>query len=244
MPQQFQQRPVSRHQGNIDMVVFDMDGTVVDTSGDLVITANEVRSHMGLPTLSEQFVHSCVGDALLPLIEKLFHDTPERIQEAVPIFQQTYRRHVLGNTIPYKGIDRVFKQLRSAGIRVGILSNKPSELVRIPLYHFNLSPLLDFIYGGDSFRERKPSPKPIRRILIHFGIAPDRCVMVGDAPSDIRAGKEAGTRTVGVSYGFSSLQDLEQAGPDAIAGTPLEILNPITQWNGPDEYMSPEDCAL
>lgn len=232
MVQQFQQKPIPRTSGSIDMVVFDMDGTVIDTSGDLVVTANEARNQMGLPPLSTQLIHSCVGDALLPLIEKLFHDAPDRIQEAVRVFQQTYKRHVLSNTIPYPEIGTVFQQLRRQGIRVGILSNKPSELVRIPLYHFNLSPLLHFIYGGDSFRERKPSPRPIQRILVHFSLEPGRCVMVGDAPSDILAGREAGTRTIAVTYGFSSAQSLIEANPDIVVHSPAEILSVIGEWNG------------
>ncbi len=231
MVQQYQQKPIPRTSGNIDMVVFDMDGTVIDTSGDLVVTANEARDQMGLPPLSTQLIHSCVGDALLPLIEKLFHDAPDRIQEAIRVFQQTYKRHVLGNTVPYPDIGTVFQELRKQGIRVGILSNKPSELVRIPLYHFNLSPLLHFIYGGDSFRERKPSPRPIQRILVHFSLEPHRCVMVGDAPSDILAGREAGTRTIAVTYGFSSEQSLVDAKPDIVARSTMEILSAVREWN-------------
>ena len=232
MVRRFQQKPGQPAAGNIDMVVFDMDGTVIDTSGDLVVTTNEARQEMGLPPLPPAFIHACGGDALLPLLEKLFHDAPTKLPEAMTVFQRTYRRHVLGNTFPYPGIDAVFSALRHARIRLGILSNKPSELVRIPLYHFNLSPLLDFIYGGDSFRERKPSPKPVKRILIHFGISPQRCVMVGDTPSDIHAGKEAGTRTIAVSYGFSPPDELREAKPDALVNSPDEILDPLGQWHG------------
>lgn len=224
MAQQYQQRQTRDGNGRLKLVIFDMDGTVIDTSGDLIISANESRNMLGLPPLAEELITSCVGDALFQLVEKLFYDAPDRIQEAIPVFQQCYRRHVLGNTAPYPGIHDVFLALREAGIRTGVLSNKPAELVRIPLYHFNLSGTMDFIYGGDAFRERKPSPKPIQRILIHFHVAPEHAVMIGDAPSDVVAGIQAGTHTIAVSYGYADESELRSVKPEAIVHEPLELL--------------------
>jgi len=228
----YRQQAASTQTGNLSLVVFDMDGTLLDTSEDLVTAANATREDLGLSPLPPELIQSCMGDALLPLLENIFADAPDRLPSAIPLFQQHYRSHVLTHCKPYPGVTELLTILKQSTILCGVLSNKPSELVRIPLYHFNLSNRLDFIYGGDSFSVRKPSPKPLKRIMVHFHSPPHRTVMVGDTFADIRSGCDAGARTIAVTYGFGLPEDLEKAGPDHMVSDTNSLLHALSHMHG------------
>ncbi len=211
------------------MVIFDMDGTLIDSFRDLQVTLNEVRIALGLEVIDQEKIKEAIGASLKGMITKLFEDNKDKIPEALDMFKGIYKKHIVDNTVPYNRIVTVLEQLKKLGIMVGVLSNKPSELVRIPLYHFNLSYLMDFIYGGDSFDERKPSGMPITRIINYFEVNPEDAIIVGDSTIDILAGKDAGIKTMAVTYGYSSEKELKQLNPDFLVNFPLEILESITE---------------
>lgn len=211
------------------MVIFDMDGTLIDSFRDLQVTLNEVRILLGLEVIDQNKIKGAIGASLKGMIQKLFDDCPEKVNEAIEIFKEIYHKHIVDNTVPYNGIYNIIETLKKKGMMVGVLSNKPSELVRIPLYHFKISSLMDFIYGGDSFEERKPSGEPIKRIINYFEVEPKDAVIIGDSFIDIEAGKNAGIRTIAVTYGYSSLKELEKCNPDFTVDYPAQIIEALEE---------------
>jgi len=209
------------------MVIFDMDGTLIDSFRDLQVTLNEVRISLGLEVIDQDIIKMAIGATLKGMIQELFSDHPEKINEAMEMFKEIYYKHIVDNTVPYNRIINILEKLKKNNVMIGVLSNKPSELVRIPLYHFNLSNLMDFIYGGDSFDDRKPSGNPITRIINYFEVKPENAIIVGDSYIDIEAGKNAGIKTMAVTYGYSSLKELEQLNPDMIVDYPAEIIDSL-----------------
>jgi phosphoglycolate phosphatase len=211
------------------MVIFDMDGTLIDSFRDLQVTLNEVRIALGLEVIDQKKIKDAIGASLKGMISKLFEEDKDKISQALDMFKVIYKKHIVDNTIPYNRIVTVLEQLKKSGIMIGVLSNKPSELVRIPLYHFNLSYLMDFIYGGDSFDERKPSGVPIKRIINYFEVKPENAIIIGDSPIDILAGKDAKIKTMAVTYGYSNEKELKRFNPDFIVNFPLEILEKLSE---------------
>jgi phosphoglycolate phosphatase len=211
------------------MVIFDMDGTLIDSFRDLQVTLNEVRIALGLEVIDQKKIKDAIGASLKGMISKLFEEDKDKISRALDMFKVIYKKHIVDNTIPYNRIVTVLEQLKKSGIMIGVLSNKPSELVRIPLYHFNLSYLMDFIYGGDSFDERKPSGVPIKRIINYFEVKPENAIIIGDSPIDILAGKDAKIKTMAVTYGYSNEKELKRFNPDFIVNFPLEILEKLSE---------------
>jgi len=208
--------------GNIKLVIFDLDGTLVDSKYDLTDSVNFVRHEHGLNPLPVDKVASYLGSGITALVKAVLAELKnENFDEAVKMFKDNYAKHLTDKTLPYKDVIEMLSNIPQPKV---LLSNKDEKFSKQILETLGLSKYFTEIYGGDSFKEKKPSPLPIYEIMKKFSLNKEDVVMVGDGANDIMVGKNAGITTIGVLYGYSSQQQLNDLAPDYQAKSPKEIV--------------------
>ena len=210
------------------LIILDLDGTLVDSLTDIAASLNYTAEELGFPTFLPDTVRSFVGDGVQVLIERAFPMDESVQKEALPLFLNHYKTHLLDGTRLFPGIEPLLLSLKQGGFRMGVLSNKLEELSRKVVASFTgLAGSISFVYGGDSFKEKKPSPVPILEVMKRWGGDEENTVMIGDSPNDIFAGKAAGIHTIGVTYGFTDAEPMRAEGPDMLAANPAGIRHAI-----------------
>ncbi|MBA4373778.1 MAG: phosphoglycolate phosphatase [Thermodesulfovibrio sp.] len=194
----------------IKLIMFDLDGTLVDSGVDITNALNHALLPCGVPALTVGQTISLVGEGVTRLIEKVVgSDELMRRDEVLARFLDYYSAHLTIETRPYPGVVRAIEKLSDR--RKAVISNKLESLSRRILADLELLQHLDLVLGGDSLDEKKPSPMPLLRVMESLAIRPAESVIVGDSSFDIQAGKAAGVRTVAVSYGFRAADTLREA---------------------------------
>ncbi len=205
----------------IKVIMFDLDGTLVDSSVDITNALNYAIVPYGIGKLTVEETIGLVGEGLTRLIEKaLGNERAAIVPEVLDRFVGYYSEHLVDFTLPYKGVGETLEHL--GNYRKAVISNKRESLSRELLEKLGLAKYFDIILGSDSVEEKKPSPRPIMKILETFSLKPDEAVIVGDSNFDIDAGKAAGTRTIAVSYGYREIAVLK--GADFIIDDITELL--------------------
>jgi len=213
---------IRRPESPLDYVLFDLDGTLLDTLPDIAASVNHTLRRLGRPALTVPVIRSYVGHGLEALMTRSLGDGgPERIDEGVRLFRAHYDDHCLDASRPREGALELVRHF--AGRPLGVVSNKPERFVRRLLRAFDLEKSMDAVFGGDSVPEKKPDPLMVRLALERFGAAPERGILVGDMPVDVETGRAAGVYTVAVSGGFVDRADLEASGPDLLVDRLPEI---------------------
>ena len=213
----------------IKLVIFDLDGTLVDSKYDLTDAVNFTRKQYGFNPLSVDKVASYLGSGITALVKSVLSELKtENFDEAVKIFKDNYVEHLTDKTLPYKEVKGMLSNIPQQKV---LLSNKDEKFSKQILDTLGLSQFFTEIYGGDSFKEKKPSPLPIYEIMKQFSLNKEDIVMVGDGANDIMVGKNAGIRTIGVLYGYSSQEQLNTLAPNYIAQTPKDIAIIIKSLN-------------
>ena len=199
----------------IDLVMFDLDGTLADTGQDLADAVNHTRSHFNLEPLPSALVYTHVGRGVEHLLRhSLPEDSRDRFEEVMRVFLVRYENHLLDTTVLYPGVQEVLDYFR--GKRRVVVSNKMHRLTVAVLRGLGVEQHFDAILGGDSAAEKKPHPALIHDALNRFGVLPAQAVIVGDGDTDVEAGKRAGVVTCGVTYGLGSKEGLIAAKPDIL----------------------------
>ena len=194
-------------------LVFDLDGTLVDSVPDLADAARRMLARRGLPTVSDAEVTAMVGDGAAVLVRRVFaHRGTVPDDAAQGEFLADYTAHAADRTLPYPGVADGLSRLRDAGWRLAVCTNKPVEPARHLLAGLGLLGHFVAITGGDSFAVRKPDPDHVRQTLALAGGTAPRAVMVGDSAHDITAGRGAGLRTIHAAWGYGAAD-----GADAVA---------------------------
>jgi phosphoglycolate phosphatase len=207
------------------LVVFDLDGTLIDSSRDLAAALNQTldRLHPGTPALSVDEVRAMIGDGALKLITRALRavglrDAP---QDALPVFLDCYRVRLLEETRLYPGVLQMLEALASR--HLAVLTNKPGDFSRVILEGLEVARFFRRVYGGGDLPAKKPDPVGLQRLLAEAGVTPDRAVMVGDSAIDVRTGRAAGVRTIGARYGFD-VEGLRQEPPDLLVDDPRDLI--------------------
>lgn len=194
----------------ITLIIFDLDGTLVNSSVDITNSLNYAIEPYNLEKMTVEKTVGLVGEGLTMLVEKMLGRENARIMpDVMDRFIRYYSEHLTEFTVPYPGVPETLEKL--ADYRKAVVSNKREALSKKLLDTLKLSHYFDVILGSDSAGERKPSPKPILQILEVVKVKPAEAVIVGDSNLDIEAGKGAGIRTIAVTYGYRGVEFLSGA---------------------------------
>jgi len=199
----------------VDIVMFDLDGTLANTGHDLADSVNFTRGHFALPPLPEELVYANIGRGVEHLLKQsLAGPSADHFQDVMRVFLAHYEAHLLNRTVLYPGVRQGLAYFR--GKRRLVVSNKIHRLTVALLRGLGVSQEFDAILGGDCAVEKKPHPALLHLALEKFQIPAARALIVGDSDTDIEAGKRAGVMTCGVTYGLGNQADLMAAQPDRI----------------------------
>lgn len=203
--------------GSIDLLIFDLDGTLIDSKEDLAHAVNAARRHMGLPPIENERVYSYVGNGAPVLMRRAMgpEATDAEVQTALEYFMAYYKDHMLDCTTLYPGVREALNTLRAGGMRMSVLTNKPVRFSELLVRGLGLDGHFFRVYGGNSFEQKKPDPAGVYKLIEEAGVPPERTLMVGDSDVDIRTARNAGIRACGVTYGFQP-ETLDQAPPDIL----------------------------
>ncbi len=224
----------------IKLVLFDLDGTLIDSELDLANSVNAMLRHFGRKELPLEVIDTYIGDGAPMLIRRALGDPAhaQAIQEALNYFLLYYREHKLDNTRAYEGIKEALQQVGTCdGIhrKMAVLTNKPVRASRDILAGLGLSKFFFQTYGGNSFETKKPDPLGAQTLMHEAGAEADETVMVGDSEVDVLTARNANLWSIGVTYGFAP-HTLERTHPDILVDTPAELAEALTVEVAPDAH--------
>lgn len=213
----------------IKAVLFDLDGTLVNTIVDLGAAVDHVLKGFGISSdYTEADYKQMVGNGAMVLLERAFHGvgralTPTQKEAAYVSFIEIYSRVLFAHTAPYEGITELLRCLRQSGRRLAVITNKPDANARQMADHLFLPGLFDFIAGQRVGVPIKPDPAQVHLALNRFNVSKENAVYIGDSNTDIQTARNAGLVSIGVDWGFRGAAELRREGADYIAYHPSEI---------------------
>lgn len=219
--------PLQEKRLEADLVVFDLDGTLIDSARDISESLNITFKKLGYQPLPEETIHQFVGNGVRPLIERsvIAAGHPGRLEDTLESFRDVYQERLLHHTKLFEGAYLTLESLKRSGKSLGLVTNKPARFAFPILEALNLERFFDGgAVAGDTLNVIKPAPDALLKIAETTKTDPRLTVMVGDSAVDINTGKNAGAKTVGVTYGFRSREELLEAGADALIDHPEELL--------------------
>lgn len=198
-----------------DPMLFDLDGTLVDSLADIAASANHVRQVAGLEPAPLDTARGWVGDGARLLIERAIEGNPRGLSpdDVWADYQAHHERQCTQTVTLYPGVAEFLRERHANGTKMAIVTNKPERFARLITAHLDLDRWIPVIVGGDTTAERKPSPAPLIAALEQLG-GGRPATMVGDGPQDIRAGRAAGLRTIAVLFGFHPAERLRAENAD------------------------------
>jgi phosphoglycolate phosphatase len=201
--------------GDIRLLIFDLDGTLIDSKTDLVLSVNAVRQSMNLKPLPADVVSSYVGGGVTVLIQRSLGDaaTDANVKKGIDFFLEYYRKHMLDNTVLYDGVREALEQLN--GRQMAVLTNKPVVFSRAILSGLGAADFFSVVYGGNSFAQKKPDPIGVFKLMRDLRVGAEQAMIVGDSDTDVLTGRNAGVWTCGVTYGLAP-QTFDTTPPDLL----------------------------
>jgi phosphoglycolate phosphatase len=195
------------------ILIFDLDGTLVDSKKDLTASVNHIRHEFDLPILTEREIAQFIGNGATMLIRRALDTraTEANVQAGLQMFLSYYRTHMLDTTTLYPGVRGTLDRLIDC--KLAVLTNKPVHFSCAMLDGLGIYKHFAAVYGGNSFDRKKPDPVGIYQILSDTGGRRERAWMIGDSAVDVLAGRNAGIRTCGVTYGYAT-ETFKDAPPD------------------------------
>jgi phosphoglycolate phosphatase len=209
----------------LNLLIFDLDGTLIDSIQDLAISVNATRRHMGLTALEQSTINSYVGEGAAVLMRRAMG--PEAleadVQRALEFFLAYYRDHSMEHTRLYPGIREGIEELCARGKTLAVLTNKPVRISNDIIRALGLAEKFFRVYGGNSFEQKKPDPVGIATLLTETNSSPAEAMLVGDSFVDIQTARNAGVAACGVTWGFDPVRMRAEA-PDLIVDSMTELL--------------------
>ncbi|MEE8423741.1 MAG: HAD-IA family hydrolase [Thermodesulfobacteriota bacterium] len=207
---------------NVEFMIFDLDGTLIDSKVDIANALNLIMEEFGYGPFSLKEVVSFIGGGVRNLIRKAMGTQRRELEDrAYDAFLEYYSNHLLDNTILYPSVKDLLKSLN--GKKKAVITNKPEDLSIRVLDGLNIRSHFSLVLGGDSLKLKKPFPEPLLKAMMEVNAESEKTIMIGDSPIDIEAGKRAGVATCGVTYGYSSREELEEAGADIVIDNLIDL---------------------
>jgi phosphoglycolate phosphatase len=206
------------------LLIFDLDGTLIDSRIDLANSVNATRDSMGLLPLNNETVYSYVGNGVPVLIKRALGEgaTEHDLARAQEFFLTYYRSHMLDFTTLYPGTSEALSRLNEAGVKLAVLTNKPVRFSQAIVEGLGIAPYFLHVYGGNSFEQKKPHPMGIETLMAECGAERETTVMVGDSAVDVQTARNACVHAWGVSYGFQP-ETFAAHPPDWMAHSMAEV---------------------
>lgn len=211
---------------NVRALIFDLDGTLIDSKVDLAQAVNAMLEYMGRAALPHERIFSFVGNGAQVLVRRSLtrgmtgEVTDAEIDRGLAYFLSYYRAHMLDNTLPYPGVREGLEMLTRHPMAV--LTNKPVNFSRAILDGLNLSRYFRVTYGGNSFEKKKPDPMGVHALLRELHSTPEEAMMVGDSEVDVRTARNAGIWACGVTYGLGT-EGLRANPPDLLIDSLIDL---------------------
>jgi phosphoglycolate phosphatase len=212
-----------------DMVLIDVDGTLVDSVPDLAFCIDEMMQRLGRPAHGEAKVRNWVGNGVERLVRRALigqldgEPSEADFARALPIFIALYADNTSKRSRLYPGVREGLDYLKSRGYKLGCVTNKAAQFTLPLLKDLGVHDDFGFIVCGDTLPEKKPHPMPLLHAAQFFGVTPHQALMVGDSVSDVKAARAAGFQIICMSYGYNHGQDIRDFGPDAVIDSMAEL---------------------
>lgn len=208
--------------------IFDLDGTLGDTRASLVYSVGLTLKEMGLPGITKEQCISFVGNGARYLMEKALAATGEgnekRIEEGMEVYGRIFDRHCTYQVAPYDGITELLRELKARGIKLAVVSNKPHEQTVKVVKAMCAEDLFAYVQGQKDGIPRKPDAAGLAHALERMGAGREECLYVGDSEVDVATGRNAGIKTICVSWGFRTKEELKAAGAEYIIDKAEELM--------------------
>lgn len=215
------------------LLIFDLDGTLIDSSQDLATSMNATREHFGMPPLDPNLIFSYVGNGAPILVQRALGPgaSEETVAEALTFFLKFYRTHALEHTKLYDGVRHAVEALADQNHALAILTNKPVRISTDIIAALGLDSKFRKVYGGDSFPSKKPDPIGIQTLRDETGAGTSETLMIGDSAVDIQTARNAGVSSCGVAWGFQP-ESFDANPPDFLVRRPQELLEIVNSRRG------------
>lgn len=216
----------------IKAVIFDLDGTLLNTLEDLANACNYALKSCGFKVHNVNDYTRFVGNGRYKLIERIvpveYKKDKEVINKVLSLFDEYYGEHMIDMTKPYDGINEMLEELKEKNIKLAVVSNKPHEFAGdvVKKYFDNK---FEITYGQRENHPTKPDPKTVYEVMEYLGVNKNECIYVGDSDVDVNTAKNAQVKSVGVAWGFRGEGELKDAGADYIINKPSELMKLILE---------------
>ena len=217
------------------MVLIDLDGTLIDSVPDLAFCVDALMTELGLPLRGEAKVRHWVGNGIERLVKRALLDQlegePEQalLEKALPIYLELYKENLSKRSRLYPGVKEGLQFLHDAGYKLGCITNKAAAFTEPLLKDLGIYDYFRIVVSGDTLPVKKPDPLPLLHAAKFFKVEPSRALMVGDSISDVKAARAAGFQVVCVSYGYNHGQDIRDAHPDAVIDSMAQLSGLLTK---------------
>lgn len=214
------------------LIIFDLDGTLIDSVPDLVEAVNHMQKTLGRPVFSESVVRSWVGNGASTLVKRALSSSVEidenldetLYKEALALFLASYTKNACVKTKAYPHVNATLQSLQNKGYKMAIVTNKPHIFVEPILNALDMQDFFSLYLGGDSLKVKKPDAGPLLHVCKELGASVQESVMVGDSKNDILAANAANMQSIAVNYGYNYGEDIAIYNPDIIVDDFAEIL--------------------
>jgi phosphoglycolate phosphatase len=212
-----------------EMVLIDVDGTLVDSVPDLAFCVDEMMKRLDMPVRGEAAVRDWVGNGVerltrRALVNQLDGEPDDALfEKAYPIFLDLYKDNTSKRSVLYPGVKEGLEYLKSKGYKLGCVTNKAEQFTVPLLKDLGVYDYFGIVVSGDTLEKKKPDPMPLLHVAEYFGVGPASSLMIGDSVSDVKAARAAGFQIVCMSYGYNHGVDIRDSGPDAVIDSMAEL---------------------
>jgi phosphoglycolate phosphatase len=213
----------------VKLVLFDLDGTLIDSVGDLAWCGNEMLRSLDMPLHDPQAARRWVGNGLERFVKRVLTNDMEAepdetlLKTGMEIFKRLYAEHASDHSLLYPGVIETLKYLAGLDLHLACVTNKPEPFTSGLIAAMELSEYFDLVVAGDTTAKKKPDPMPLHYAADHFAVDYAQCLMVGDSSNDVRAARAAGFSIICVPYGYNHGNDIRDSNPDLVVENLIEL---------------------